>query len=155
MPKFVKKPVEVEAVQFKGSTTDMVDIRRWINTGIYTESAIKTRDIRSFELATVHGAVTVNVGDWVVKANQDEFYPVAPSVFEQNYANVPESWLERVVLEQAELQIRTDALNKTLDVASKPEFISDNQWLLMHRQKFHQNQYNNILKERIQAEQAE
>lgn len=154
MPKFVKKPVEVEAVQFNGSTTDMVDIQRWINTGIYTESEIKSRDIRSFELATLHGLQTVNAGDWVVKANQDDFYPVAASVFELNFREIPDSWLERVELEQAELQIKTDALNKTLNVTHKPEYISEQQWVLMSRQKFHQNQYNNILKERIQIEKS-
>lgn len=154
MPKFVKKPVEVEAVKYNGSSAEIDDIQRWIRTGVYTPSAVMIYDGRSFELATIHGPVTVNAGDWVVKQNQDDFYPVAPSVFEQNYANVPESWLERVELEQAELQIRTDGLNKALDTL-KPDFISEEQWLLMHRQKFHQNQYNNILKERIQAEQAE
>ncbi|MDC4754088.1 hypothetical protein NQ845_17315 [Acinetobacter baumannii] len=155
MPKFVKKPVEVEAVKYNGSSAEIDDIQRWIRTGVYTPSAVMIYDGRSFELATIHGSVTVNAGDWIVKQNQDDFYPVAPSVFEQNYAKVPENWLERVELEQAELQIRTDALNKMLNVTSKPEFISEQQWILLSRQKFHQNQLNNILKERIQAEKAE
>lgn len=69
-------------------------------------------------------------------------------VFNRAYAPI-DTWLDRVKLEQAELQIKLDALNKTLDVERKPDFITDEQWIFMTRQQFHMRQYNQILKDRI------
>lgn len=69
-------------------------------------------------------------------------------VFNRAYAPI-DTWLDRVKLEQAELQIKLDALNKTLDVERKPDFITDKQWIFMTRQQFHMRQYNQILKDRI------
>lgn len=59
------------------------------------------------------------------------------------------TWIDRIKIEQSELQLKLDALNKTLNVESKPAFISDEQWCWMSRQQFHMRQYNNILLDRI------
>ena len=69
-------------------------------------------------------------------------------VFAQAYAPY-DTWLDRVKLEQAKLQIDLDGLNKALDVERKPDFISDEQWIYMTRQQFHMRQYNQILLDRI------
>lgn len=69
-------------------------------------------------------------------------------VFHRAYAPY-DTWLDRVKMEQADVQTKLDALDKTLDVEHKPSFISDEQWIFMTRQQFHMRQYNQILKDRI------
>ena len=69
-------------------------------------------------------------------------------VFEKTYKTV-DTWLDRVKIEQARVQKDLDALDKTLDVERKPDFIKDEQWIYMTRQQFHMRQYNQILKDRI------
>lgn len=63
--------------------------------------------------------------------------------------NKEHTWLDRVKLEQAELQIKLDALSLTLNVPKRPEAIPESQWVLMSRQQFNMRQYNQILKDRI------
>lgn len=69
-------------------------------------------------------------------------------VFDRAYAPI-DTWLDRVKLEQERVQKDLSALDKTLDVERKPDFITDEQWSFMTRQQFHMRQYNQILKDRI------
>lgn len=69
-------------------------------------------------------------------------------VFDRAYAPI-DTWLDRVKLEQERVQKDLSALDKTLDVERKPDFITDEQWIFMTRQQFHMRQYNQILKDRI------
>lgn len=69
-------------------------------------------------------------------------------VFNRAYAPI-DTWLDRVKLEQERVQKDLSALDKTLDVERKPDFITDEQWSFMTRQQFHMRQYNQILKDRI------
>lgn len=97
---------------------------------------------------TNHGAVSLNNGDYLIQSN-GELYPCSQEIFEKNYTQAPSTWLDRVKLEQARVQKDLDALDKTLDVERKPDYITDEQWIYMTRQQFHMRQYNQILKDRI------
>lgn len=72
------------------------------------------------------------------------------NVFEEAYkiekASTPQ---ERVIQEQAELQIKLEALKKMLD-KPKPNFLSQAQWDLMGEQHAYMWSYGNVLKKRIQ-----
>lgn len=57
--------------------------------------------------------------------------------------------LERVVLEEQELQSKIEALANMLD-KPKPDFISQVQWDLMQEQYKHMWSYGNILRQRIE-----
>lgn len=74
-------------------------------------------------------------------------------VFHRAYKTV-DTWLDRVKLEQAELQIKLDALDKMLNVAEKPEHIEDEQWLTMFSQQFHMRMTNQCLLKRISLAEA-
>ncbi|MBJ7481552.1 hypothetical protein [Rhodococcus sp. (in: high G+C Gram-positive bacteria)] len=64
MPKFRKKPVEVEAVQFDGS---------WpIVNG----------------LLTTLGYDPAMPGDWIIRGVEGDLYPCKPDIFEQTYEAV-------------------------------------------------------------------
>lgn len=75
-------------------------------------------------------------------------------VFDKSY-KASETFLDRLKIERDEVQTRLDGLNKTLDVPTKPEFISESQWIAMSRQQFHQRQYVQILNERIAEAEGE
>ena len=153
MNKYIKKSIEVEAVKFGGSMTHIAAINAWMTTGTYKEPAITTRDIASFEITTTEGTQVARAGDYIIKGVDGNFYPCSADNFAKTYTPVPSHWLDRVRVEQANLQKDLDALNTALDVPTKPMFISDEQWIFMTRQQFHMRQYNQILKDRIAHEE--
>ncbi len=55
-------------------------------------------------------------------------------VFNKSYTPY-NTWLERLELEQAELQEKLNGLDTALNVQQKPEMISETQWVLMSRQQ--------------------
>ncbi len=98
MSLYRKKPVVIEAVEFKGSTSDVADINDWIAGQVYHESPIKTRDIRTMEIDTreitiPEGTITwiANPGDYIIKGVNGEFYPCKPQIFAKTYEKVEEN----------------------------------------------------------------
>jgi hypothetical protein len=92
MAKFRKKPVVIEAIQFNGDNAAEIyefmgkpvvlntkmDEERWLDF----ESYIKTD---GFKINTLEGLMTANVGDFIIKGVQGEFYPCKPDIFEATY----------------------------------------------------------------------
>ncbi len=149
MNKYVKNPVEITAIQYKwndlpGQSQDEVQD----NIADFVNQNIELRGDRVLFYGAI-GQVSVEPGDWVIKQNDQDFYPCSDEVFQQNYKAAPSTWLDRVKLEQERVQKDLSALDKTLDVERKPDFITDEQWIFMTRQQFHMRQYNQILKDRI------
>lgn len=149
MNKYVKNPVEITAIQYQwtdepGKSQDEVQdkIAEFVNQNIELVDDV-------IYLDGVHGQVEVKQGDWVIKQNDQDFYPCSDEVFQQNYTAAPSTWLDRVKLEQERVQKDLSALDETLNVERKPDFIIDEQWNFMTRQQFHMRQYNQILKDRI------
>lgn len=83
--RYRKKPVEVEAVQFKGSSTQVYAIHNWMAGLDYVEPGITTCDMRTMTIRTLEGDMTANPGDYIIKGVQGEFYPCKPDIFEQTY----------------------------------------------------------------------
>ena len=148
MNKYVKNPIEITAIQYQWDDENILMDEAQDKIAEFVNQDIELVDDVIY-LNGVHGQVEVKQGEWVIKQNDNDFYPCSDGVFQQNYKAAPSTWLDRVKLEQAELQIKLDALNKTLDVERKPDFITDEQWIFMTRQQFHMRQYNQILKDRI------
>lgn len=87
MPRYRKRPVVVEAVQFLGSSSQVANIRYWMGGQVYREGmgGVRTSDLTSFTITTLEGEMTVRPGDYVIKGVQGEFYPCKPDIFEQTY----------------------------------------------------------------------
>ena len=89
--KYRKKPVVIEAYQFKGSSSEASAIRDWMETGNPPmQGGMNTCDIRDLKIETLEGAMTANPGDWIIKGVQGEFYPCKPDIFEATYEAVTE-----------------------------------------------------------------
>ena len=79
MPKFRKKPVVIEAVQWTGK--NLVEMQSFIGAGEYTEGF--TDDF--LVIKTLEGEMRAMPGDWIIKGVKGEFYPCKPDILEQTY----------------------------------------------------------------------
>lgn len=87
-----KKPVEVEAHKFDGSSTSAGQIVKWMETGVWKDSEIHTRDCgRTVEIKTPEGVVIASAGDYVIKGVAGEFYPCKPHIFHETYEPLEET----------------------------------------------------------------
>lgn len=84
MPQFRKKPVVIEAMQFRKQDTGNA-IQEWAN-GSVTFGGDET----GFTMAikTLEGVMTANDGDWIIKGVKGEFYPCKPDIFAATYEAV-------------------------------------------------------------------
>ena len=74
MPRFRKKPVEIEATQF------IPDEPAPDGVLIHADG--------SATISTLEGAMTVSPGDWVITGVKGEHYPCKPDIFEMTYEPV-------------------------------------------------------------------
>jgi hypothetical protein len=79
MPKFRKKPVMIEAVQWTGHNWD--DVVPWC------PMAQEGRGT-ALVISTLEGDMLANAGDWIIKGVKGEFYPCKPDIFEATYEPV-------------------------------------------------------------------
>ena len=93
--RFRKKPVEIEAVRFRGSSTDIAHIQRWIDGGEYIAPGMRTADCKSMMIKTLEGLLKAQPGDWIIKGVHGEFYPCKPDIFEATYEPVGHRRRER------------------------------------------------------------
>lgn len=80
MPKYRKKPVVIEAVQ-------------WFQDGDHPK-VIKSGGLpgprQRFYIETLEGEMLVSPGDWIIEGVAGEFYPCKPDIFEKTYERVEE-----------------------------------------------------------------
>ena len=85
MGKFRKKPVVIEAVQFR-SGEELHDLSNEVITGRvrYTEDG-------TVLISTLEGTMEARDGDWIIRGVADELYPCKPDIFAQTYEAVEDS----------------------------------------------------------------
>ncbi|MFD3523877.1 hypothetical protein [Streptomyces sp. NPDC058653] len=88
MPKFRKKPVEIEAVQLTRNTTPD-KVASWCG-GRVTPHPEKnyTGGPLVIEIDTLEGTMRAEPGDWIIKGVAGEFYPCKPDIFAATYEAV-------------------------------------------------------------------
>jgi hypothetical protein len=80
--RFRTKPVEIEAVQFTGRNDR--EIAEFVGFNGYDPDDTGP----SWIIVTLEGEMRANVGDFIIKGVQGEFYPCKPDIFEQTYEPV-------------------------------------------------------------------
>ena len=98
MPKFRKKPVEIEAFQWDGTGEGATPLINWMLTNDTTARFICSNPDRcaeydgdtphTIQIRTLEGDMTASLGDWIIRGVQGEFYPCKPDIFAATYEAV-------------------------------------------------------------------
>lgn len=86
MPKFKKKPVVIEAMQFHSNHVGATQVLHWINESGGNATWFFNHD--TLQIETLEGLMSANDGDWIIRGVKGEFYPCKPDIFEQTYEPV-------------------------------------------------------------------
>jgi hypothetical protein len=84
--KFRKKPVVIEAVQWRAYNLD--EVLEFLQGEKDCFLSITNPD--DFCIKTLEGMMLANRLDWIIKGVKGEFYPCKPDIFEQTYEAVNE-----------------------------------------------------------------
>ena len=80
--KFRKKPVVIEAVQWRNDL-------RTIPDEFYLHPHFRgTNQDSQLVISTMEGTMLANIGDWLIIGVAGELYPCKPDIFEQTYEKV-------------------------------------------------------------------
>jgi len=87
--KYRKKPVVIEAMRNDGEIGTTAEILDWINGGP-GEFGPATYDLTgrpgmAIHIATLEGVMRADVGDFIIRGVNGEFYPCKPDVFAKTY----------------------------------------------------------------------
>ena len=86
-PLYRKKPIEVEAIQFDGNNGWYIE--QWSKREVFSSPVLEPTDDNPtgsyLQIKTLEGTMTADVGDWIIKGIQGEFYPCKPDIFEETY----------------------------------------------------------------------
>ena len=78
MPKFIKKPIPIEAVQ-------------WHKMGDHPAVVEEPKSPTGYAIKTLENTETgqhVSPGDWIITGVRGENYPIKPEIFEETYERV-------------------------------------------------------------------
>lgn len=87
--KFINKPVVIEAVQL--TRVNIYEVATQIIPSPEISSAWSPSGNPQIFLKTLEGIMIANVGDWIIKGINGEFYPCKPDIFEKTYELVMEN----------------------------------------------------------------
>lgn len=79
--KFRKKPVIVEAIQWKEDNWKELE-------DFGSERHIISNSDGTLTIETLEGNHTANKGDWIIRGIKREVYPCKPDIFEKTYEEV-------------------------------------------------------------------
>lgn len=93
--KFRKKPVEIEAVHFQDlgaaglNQQKAYEVASWIAGHDDDESDdFPEYASNAIWIETLEGTMIANLGDWIIRGVQGEFYPCKPDIFDATYEAV-------------------------------------------------------------------
>ncbi len=91
--RYRKKPVEIEAIEFKGNSTyDIVEFCGKENVIIEIDEHLYEAGVGApiidLKIKTLEGNMNVSVGDYIIKGVKGEFYPCKPDIFKMTYEEV-------------------------------------------------------------------
>lgn len=106
--KYIKKSVEIEAVQFIDTPERICEIVAFV--GGDRRVNYEDKDNPFIPIETLEGTMKANVGDYIIKGVKGEVYPCKPDIFDATYDCVGTP-LDRMYREIDELVDRFAKLN--------------------------------------------
>jgi hypothetical protein len=90
MPKYRKKPVVIEAIQFNNLNRKEIEtfVGKELLHQIESDTAYEAGaapPMSSLTIPTLEGDMKAITGDWVIKGIAGEFYPCKNEIFEKTY----------------------------------------------------------------------
>jgi hypothetical protein len=73
-----KRPVTIEAIKWDGEPTTLGSLLNW-------HKSIKYHTDGGLHIVTLEGIMRADVGDYIIKGVQGEFYPCKPDIFAATY----------------------------------------------------------------------
>jgi hypothetical protein len=93
--KYVKKPVQIEAIQLKED--NIIEVFDFLDEANYKETK-SSEELEDFsqrmleqgyiEIETLEGIMKASFGDYIIKDVKGEFYPCKPDIFISTYEEV-------------------------------------------------------------------
>ena len=85
MANYRKKPVVIEAVQLKKNKESLMECYEFIGDAC---DVLAAHDESFINIKTLEGTMKAQIGDWIIKGVQGEFYPCKPDIFKKTYEKV-------------------------------------------------------------------
>lgn len=118
MQKYIKKPIEIEAIQWTGFNLE--EIKSFVGNQLIYEifdgawQAGMAPPRVEMKIKTLEGEMQVSVGDYIIRGVKGEFYPCKPDIFEMTYEAKSENATPENETDLLEKEI--ERLNKILEV---------------------------------------
>lgn len=87
--KYKKKPVVIDAIQFKDDPDTLIEIQEFMGGSELRISYAKPNN-PVLKIETLEGVMDASVGDFIIRGVKGEYYPCKPDIFEQTYEPVTE-----------------------------------------------------------------
>jgi hypothetical protein len=90
IPRFRKRPVEIEAIEFTGENHAEIE---QAFLGLATETVFHWDSARikpRLCISTPEGVMTAAPGDWIIRTSNGAFYPCEADLFAATYEAIPE-----------------------------------------------------------------
>ncbi len=84
MANFRKKPVVIEAVQWKPDVPPS-SLPQWLWSEIGLRPQLFDQTTGVLTIRTLEGDMAANPGDWIIKGVKGEIYPCKPDIFDATY----------------------------------------------------------------------
>ena len=84
MSEYRKKPVVVQAVQWRGNLSDIVSLFG----GSSQQEVEQNLGDPALLIPTLEGTMRAEVNDWIIRGIKGELYPCKPDIFEATYEPV-------------------------------------------------------------------
>lgn len=95
MPKYRKRPVEVEAFRlghqpFPGWFSEALDTSVFVEGNVVRSITWESGPLRAIKItiSTLEGDMTAHDGDWIIRGVTGELYPCKNDIFEATYEEV-------------------------------------------------------------------
>lgn len=92
MPKFRKKPIVIEAVEYAGNgnlhSRYNGQIPNWMWTALEAGTLHSSNGNDPLIVETLEGPLTISPNDWIIKGITGELYPCKPDIFQATYEEV-------------------------------------------------------------------
>lgn len=96
MQKYIKKPVQILAIQWDGhNTNEVISAVQEFGGTIFVDHDTRKSDVAPFNtkklvIETLEGNMSAKIGDYIIRGIQGEFYPCDATIFSKTYDKVEE-----------------------------------------------------------------